>query len=1107
MRQQPEFIQDLFALWDTTACAWEDETRAGRIISWFVDQSRGPEVCNEPRTIVLFDDVTRWLNAVRYTWRDLLDPAASHEFHLVTPPPPRMEPNIISHVIIVQAPKHEAATVLTTIFDRRHRRTRDGFTRMAVTVHEHIEHQHLVAACGYSPWSSMPHVPFTCQVWYDATPLPPGRRHPGRDGDSFSLYVTPGVGNAHGMQMLQTQALLRDHREVRPTTDAVAHAQWPSLEQRINFEQVIRTLEWIDAHFFLPCFDLPGMSPAHDATSWTKVWWDMITPGQQIRVYFDGSYAAAPEEGGCTAGTAVAAFILTQSGWMFMGALSSALPNHSSSYLAELAGAIAAHKFVYDLLKVHAAMHGYTPEVTLCYDALTIGHQAAGDWASVSHPILGRCLRSFVLLIEQRFATKLLYMHIRGHTGEPGNELVDQLANDARSSGGLTPFAEWLLDIARKESADSLSWVWLLFDNDFAPFWRNTDLCLPGPTSCPAPDILPMAMPQTTMGVPEAATIKLRVSSCNVLTLKGSRDTATTMAGIARQKAILQQLKEEQVHVFALQETRLRKLHQSVDDDFFLLKAAADENGHGGVLIGVTRTLPYGWMRKEGTQRSLPLYFRDDYLKIVAFNQRFLIVHVAAPHLRCLVVAAHAPHSGQELPVLEQWWQDLSAAVPVHLRQWPIVLLCDANAVVGAHTSHHIGDHQAAKEDVKAEPFENYISRSDLWLPATFESCQEGSGSTWTHSSGSTRRIDYVGLPLTWHHTVCRSWVSDLIDPTILRADHAAVCAEVEFETVRAATGLTSDRHGSRHLDIDPGAIHWDGLCPQVPFDTDVHTHYHSLQTALSQHLQPQQVKRTRKPIKTTMSVETWALVCEKRQWRKTLAEHSQMQKKTLLEACFGVWRHQCPDLATHFEGLLAMQDRLIAQALGQFRRLGRLVTAAMRHDDRTFFDSLLRDGAEFLEPSDVKKLWAVIRRSLPKFRNRKVGYSPYQLAHLEEQSAKHFEQLEIGISASVSGLVSKCVKDQNRAARRDLPLNVDVSSLPTLPEVEDAFRATCADRATGFDVVPSGVFHHHAAFLGRYFYQVVLKMFIWGTEPVQGKGGFLKMIPTKIGCCRCKAL
>ena len=287
----------------------------------------------------------------------------------------------------------------------------------------------------------------------------------------------------------------------------------------------------------------------------------------------------------------------------------------------------------------------------------------------------------------------------------------------------------------------------------------------------------------------------------------------------------------------------------------------------------------------------------------------------------------------------------------------------------------------------------------------------------------------------------------------------------------------------------------------------DVHSHLQHLQDALAHHLRPQQQRQDRKPTKQTLSAHTWELVCTKRHWRKALADHVKLQSRTILEGCFAAWWHQRHDLGHSYGELVALQDKLIAQALAQFRHYGLLVTKAMRADDRAFFAGLLQDGAEFLEPGQVKQLWAVVRRSLPRFRYYKIGYSPYKLAHLEEQSARHFEELEIGLPMPAKALLDKCVQDQVEAARRDLPSQVALSSIPSLPEVEDALRATQADRATGFDAVPSSVYHKHAAFLGRYFYQLILKMFIWGTEPLQGKGGFLKMIPKRLGAVEAKHL
>ena len=59
-----------------------------------------------------------------------------------------------------------------------------------------------------------------------------------------------------------------------------------------------------------------------------------------------------------------------------------------------------------------------------------------------------------------------------------------------------------------------------------------------------------------------------------------------------------------------------------------------------------------------------------------------------------------------------------------------------------------------------------------------------------------------------------------------------------------------------------------------------------------------------------------------------------------------------------------AGQDLLVARALADFRSLGRVVVQAVRRDDRNFYCALLKDGADYLAPQDVRQLWAVLRRS-----------------------------------------------------------------------------------------------------------------------------------------------
>ena len=69
---------------------------------------------------------------------------------------------------------------------------------------------------------------------------------------------------------------------------------------------------------------------------------------------------------------------------------------------------------------------------------------------------------------------------------------------------------------------------------------------------------------------------------------------------------------------------------------------------------------------------------------------------------------------------------------------------------------------------------------------------------------------------------------------------------------------------------------------------------------------------------KATMSEATWQLVQEKKVSRNLLHDHSQVQRKTLLEAWFACWKHvihhcEVDNLAIACDQLLTEQDKLVA--------------------------------------------------------------------------------------------------------------------------------------------------------------------------------------------------
>lgn len=90
-------------------------------------------------------------------------------------------------------------------------------------------------------------------------------------------------------------------------------------------------------------------------------------------------------------------------------------------------------------------------------------------------------------------------------------------------------------------------------------------------------------------------------------------------------------------------------------------------------------------------------------------------------------------------------------------------------------------------------------------------------------------------------------------------------------------------------------------------------------------------------------------------------------------------------------------------------------VVKALRRDDVEFYDQILREGSAFLGPEEVKCLWSIVRRSLPKVQQRRMTTPPFQLEGLEDQWLPHSGELEAGTSTTLPELLQTCVSRQTR--------------------------------------------------------------------------------------------
>ena len=310
-------------------------------------------------------------------------------------------------------------------------------------------------------------------------------------------------------------------------------------------------------------------------------------------------------------------------------------------------------------------------------------------------------IRSILRLCEQRFGIHIQHRFCPSHAGEPGNELVDQIAFGAASGHPLQDWTPFVHQTQVKDFGQAMEWAWMLFTHMPAVSAADSTLHFPAkPATTPEPDVIPVV--QHSVSSPQGVMINLNLATCNVLTLQHSRHTDRILqigaAGPTRQEWIFETLDEHGIHVFALQETRLKKVWKHHDPRFHLIQSAAAAHGHFGMMIGLSKLHPYSW------NNETPICFAETDFSILVAEPRLLIVAVKTNALKCVLMAAHAPHTGATQHDIEMYWESASAQIPQRFDTWPKILLADANCRIGGQPDGRVGDWQSEGMHDKANP-------------------------------------------------------------------------------------------------------------------------------------------------------------------------------------------------------------------------------------------------------------------------------------------------------------------------------------------------------------------------------------------------------------------
>lgn len=240
----------------------------------------------------------------------------------------------------------------------------------------------------------------------------------------------------------------------------------------------------------------------------------------------------------------------------------------------------------------------------------------------------------------------------------------------------------------------------------------------------------------------------------------------------SRQLALMRQFKEAQCHIVAVEESRHRQetLPQTAD---YVVVGHPAVKGHGGVQLWFGASFGF-------TSGSRPFKLSD--LSIVDASAEWIICKVQHPRLRCVVIAAHAPHSAHGLEERDAFWFRISEHVLRSCQGWPILFLGDTNAHLGTTCSTSVKNCQAEEQNIAGSAFHHWLLRHDIWPPSTFTAHQRGDGGTFLHSDGHTwRRLDYVGVDASFHVTSATAFVAENVDIGIKKIDPSSLLPFEDF--------------------------------------------------------------------------------------------------------------------------------------------------------------------------------------------------------------------------------------------------------------------------------------------------------------------------------------
>ena len=714
-------------------------------------------------------------------------------------------------------------------------------------------------------------------------------------------------------------------------------------------------------------------------------------------------------------------------------------------------------------------------------DSMLALQQARGDIGSLVCDTSFQLLRGGAQLLESALAPgDFLLEHIPGHAGDPFNEFCDWGAKREGSKGFYLPRPRLQMSTWRP----LLPFLWMLFGKSAGmPSFQGRGFNVRPPA---LPAMEPPHATCTRQSKHRNMDFVISIATGNILALGQGPEGFSGKLDFLRA-----QFQDHHLNFLGVQETRAAA-GSSLRGRILRLSSGADK-GRGGVELWCNLAQPIA----TGHGKSFCLARK--HFTVAYHDSRRLLVHVQHEFFGAWILVGYAPHSGYSHHERELWWKSTQELLTDLLEEDATLFVCiDANAGPGEADGTHVllpGFRTSSGSSL----LRDFMGDMQLCAPITSD-IHKGTTCTWTSPSQEEFTIDYVLIPQNWIQCCSKSCVLAEFALGNQAVDHAVHAIELQWTQTLSMTPAS----GRSPLGFDRNCIRH--CMPQsfissevAAWNADVESHLKGINEHFLTQLQRHCPRPKLGPQKPYINPAIWQLRQQKLDHQKELQYIRRLIRRETMARIFAAWKQPSQWLQDQsFSFGTTLWIGVLKHGLG-FRRQAAILKEAIRQSKSVALQDVLKHFTAGTAASEIQQQ---LRPFLGPGNKLKQGMAPLPLvkdAHGRPCTTRmaalnrwidFFSEMEGG--QRMGAVEQRALWRSNLENLRSFILDIPITELPSLTELEHACRQVAAGKASGMDSIPSELLRYCPREVARQLYSLLLKIAVQGQEPLEHKGGYL---------------